>query len=140
IDRFCARLPEDDDVTPAPIAMLPYHVQPHAPLIERLVGKLQHVSVHPGGVVIADAPLVRYVPLERAPKGVVITQYDLRSIARIGLLKIDLLGNRALSSLESLPKSAPEPDAKTSALLREGRTIGCFQVETAATRALLRKI
>ena len=56
VDRFCARVPEDPDDAraPLPIATLPYHVQPHAALIERLVGKLQHVSVHPGGVVIAD--------------------------------------------------------------------------------------
>ena len=144
IDRFCARIPEDDvangEESPAPVAMLPYHVQTRAPLIERLVGKLQHVSVHPGGVVIADAPLVKYVPLERAPKGVVITQYDLGSIAKMGLLKIDLLGNRALSALDALPKDVPERDEATTALLREANTIGCFQIETAPMRNLLRKI
>lgn len=58
------------------------------------------MSVHPGGVVVADAPLERYVPLERATKGVLVTQYDMRSVAKIGLLKIDLLGNRALASLD----------------------------------------
>ena len=143
VDRFCARVPEDADDAraPLPIATLPYHLQPHAALIERLVGKLQHVSVHPGGVVIADGPLVRHAPLERAPKGVMVTQYDLRSVAKLGLLKIDLLGNRALAALEACgPAEVPASDRATSDALRAGRTIGCFQVETAAIRSVLRRV
>jgi DNA polymerase III alpha subunit len=139
VDRFCARM--TDEEAPPPTASLPYAVQPHVGLIERTVGKLQHVSVHPGGVVIGDGPLTAYTPLERAPKGVLVTQYDLRSIGKLGLLKIDLLGNRALAALEACGvSSAPGDDAATRAALERGQTIGCFQVETAATRSVLRKL
>jgi hypothetical protein len=68
-------------------------------LIERLVGKPRHVSVHPGGIVIAEPRIADWVPLERAAKGVVVTQYDMHSLAQLGMVKIDLLGNRALSAI-----------------------------------------
>ncbi|MBI5710852.1 MAG: DNA polymerase III subunit alpha [Candidatus Eisenbacteria bacterium] len=75
------------------------------PLAEalRLAGQLdgapRHLSVHCGGIVIADRPLTHYVPLEEATKGVVVTQFEMRAIERIGLVKMDLLGNRALTTI-----------------------------------------
>ena len=68
-------------------------------LAERLDGAPRHLSVHCGGIVIADRPLTYYVPLERAAKDVVVTQFEMRAIERIGLVKMDLLGNRALSTI-----------------------------------------
>ena len=61
-----------------------------------LVGAPDHLSVHPGGVVIAPGPLVDFVPVQWAPKGFLITQYDHGDVEAIGLPKIDLLGIRAL--------------------------------------------
>jgi DNA polymerase III alpha subunit len=55
--------------------------------------------VHCGGIVIADRALTHYVPLERAAKDVVVTQFEMRAIEAIGLVKMDLLGNRALSTI-----------------------------------------
>ncbi len=68
-------------------------------IADRLVGLPRHLGIHPGGLVIADGALDRYVPLEEAAKGIVVTQYEMRAIERIGLVKMDLLGNRALSVL-----------------------------------------
>jgi DNA-directed DNA polymerase III PolC len=68
-------------------------------LAERLDGAPRHLSVHSGGLVIADRPLTYYVPLERAAKDVVVTQFEMRAIEAIGLVKMDLLGNRALSTI-----------------------------------------
>jgi DNA polymerase III alpha subunit len=77
------------------------------PLIQRLVGRPRHLAAHPGGIVIGRGPLTDLLPLERAPKGVAITQYDFMAVARLGLVKIDLLGNRCLSELEeTLPSRA----------------------------------
>src|SRR5439155_473114 len=79
-----------------------------------------------------------HVPVERAPKGVLVTQFDMASLAGVGLVKIDLLGNRALSALQEAGESLggvpamPDGDAATCAALREGRTVGCFQIETPA--------
>src|SRR5262249_11835840 len=65
----------------------------------RLCGRPHHLSVHPGGIVITPKPIENYVPLQRAPKGVIITQMEKDAVEAIGLVKIDLLGNRGLATL-----------------------------------------
>ena len=127
------------------------------PLAERLLNFPRHLSVHPGGIVIADRRIDDHAPLELAAKGVVVTQYDKNSVEDIGLVKIDLLGNRCLTelqdTLEALRRDdAPSPvarqglsaipdrDPATVELLQSGHTIGCFQLESPAMRNLLRKM
>jgi DNA-directed DNA polymerase III PolC len=117
---------------------------------ERLDGFPRHLSIHVGGVVIADRPLTDLVPLERATKGLVITQYDMGPIERLGLIKMDILGQKGLSVIEDTSTWAaanhgarldtdalPRDDPETFRLLREGRTLGVFQIESPAMRALL---
>jgi DNA polymerase III subunit alpha len=65
----------------------------------RLRGLPRHLSIHPGGIVIAPQPMTEIAPTQLASKGVVITQFDLESIESLGLVKIDLLGIRGLSVL-----------------------------------------
>src|SRR5262249_45966850 len=67
-----------------------------------LVGVPRHLSVHPGGVVIAPGPMTDLAPRQLASKGILVTQLDLGSIARLGLIKIDLLGIRGLTVLGDL--------------------------------------
>lgn len=112
----------------------------------------RHVSVHPCGIVVSPDCLHRRVPLERAAKGVIVTQYDMHSIEQAGLLKIDLLGVRGLSvfydTFRLLKKrgvflemgSIPLNDRKTYELVGNGQTIGCFQIESPAMRGLLRNL
>jgi DNA-directed DNA polymerase III PolC len=148
VDGFCERLPRDDaDVeTPLPLALLTDRCRTAAPLIERLMGTFQHLSVHAGGIVIATPRIDQHAPLERAPKGVTVTQYDVHALARLGVAKIDLLGNRALAAIQETCRlagivlPATDADAATLDALREGRTIGSFQVETPAVRSTLRKL
>jgi DNA polymerase III subunit alpha len=66
---------------------------------DALLGIPRHLSVHPGGIVISSGTLADLVPTMLAPKGVVITQFDLDSVERLGLVKIDLLGIRGLTVL-----------------------------------------
>lgn len=115
-----------------------------------LLGMPRHLGIHPGGIVIADRPLADLVPLERAAKGIVVTQFAMDEIAAIGLVKIDLLGNRALSTvaeaaaltgvhpggLDAVP-SGGEPDPAVARLVAAGDTLGCFQIESPAMRHLL---
>ena len=82
---------------PVPVDALPASLRAAVPLIERLVGKLQHIAVHPGGIVIAEPSIVRYAPLERAPKGVLVTQYDMHSLAQLGLVTTDFTPKPALA-------------------------------------------
>ncbi len=119
-------------------------------LAERLDGAPRHLSVHCGGIVVADRPLTWYVPLERAAGDTVVTQFEMRAIERIGLVKLDLLGNRALSTIAECvtragpaapdPAAVPEDDAATAARVAAGDTLGCFQLESPAMRHLLRML
>ncbi|MBI2434940.1 MAG: DNA polymerase III subunit alpha [Candidatus Hydrogenedentes bacterium] len=172
---------------------------------EFIDGFPRHLSIHSGGVVIAPEALTRFTPLQRATKGIIITQYDMGPIEELGLIKMDLLGHRSLTviadtlasihenrgvtlDIEAVLQRAggkdqkdikdeknptahtPSPairnpqstihnplipyfpfpiphssfpissDPLTAQMLREGLTIGCFQIESPAMRALLRKI
>ncbi len=114
-----------------------------------LDGHPRHLSVHPGGVVIAPVPLTDLVPLQLAAKGVIITQYDLHSIEKLGLVKIDLLGIRALTvvaeSIELVQRheptfsreAIPDSDPASGDLLARADTIGCFQTESPGMRRTL---
>ncbi len=68
-------------------------------LAARLAGAPRHLSVHCGGLVIADRALTHYLPLERSTKGVVVSQFEMRAVEAIGLVKMDLLGNRAITTI-----------------------------------------
>ena len=123
-----------------------------------LIGLPDHLSVHPGGVVIAPGKLNELVPTYLAAKGLLVTQFDLESIERLGLVKLDLLGIRGLSVLGDVAEvlqtnqpgrflnpiealeAIPEEDPPTQELLRSGRTIGCFQIESPGMRATLKEI
>lgn len=118
-----------------------------------LEGFPRHLSVHPGGVVIAPAPLTRYLALERAAKGIVITQPDMYSVKELGLIKIDVLGQRSLAVVEEVVREEaergvkinfaafdPAADEATGELVGSGRTIGCFYIESPVMRTLLKRL
>ncbi len=119
---------------------------------EALIDTPRHFGLHPGGVVATPGPITDWVACQRAAKGVVVTQHDKDGVERLGLVKMDLLGNRALTvlddCLELLREAGIEPpdltalredDARTAELLRRGLTLGCFQVESPGMRNLLKQ-
>lgn len=119
-------------------------------LSQRLSGFPHHLSVHCGGVVITPGPIRRYAPLQRAQKGVVITQYDKDGVEDVGLVKLDLLGNRSLSTIREtidlikettgekpVPEALVDTDPDTISMLQAGNTVGCNQIESPAMRHLL---
>jgi DNA polymerase III alpha subunit len=59
----------------------------------------RHLGIHPCGTVISARPLARLAPLERATKGIVVTQYDMNAIEALGLIKMDLLGQRGFTTM-----------------------------------------
>ncbi|OLD06811.1 MAG: DNA polymerase III subunit alpha, partial [Firmicutes bacterium 13_1_40CM_3_65_11] len=111
----------------------------------------RNVSTHAAGVVIAPEPLVRYTPLQHGPKSeAVITQYDMKAVGDIGLLKIDFLGLQNLDIIATCVRlvrehrgididldAIPFDDAKTYELLSAGDTHGVFQLEGAGMRRML---
>jgi len=127
------------------------------PEIIRLATKLEdyprHMSVHCGGIVIVPDRIDRYVPVEPAPKGVPIIQWEKDQAEDAGLIKIDLLGNRSLAVIRDALAAVkenygieidyeqwdPTADAKTQDLIRRGDTIGVFYVESPSMRQLQQK-
>jgi DNA polymerase III subunit alpha len=128
----------------------------HREIVRRataLVGKPHHLSVHPGGVVITPAPLTDYAPLQHAPKGFAITQFDHGDVETLGLVKVDLLGIRALTVLADAarliqrhhdaafqPAQIPTDDVLTSTLLSHAETVGVFQCESTGAQRTLRQL
>jgi DNA polymerase III subunit alpha len=119
---------------------------------EWIDGFPRHLSTHAAGLVITPEPLTHYVPLQRAAKGVVISQYDKDPIEALGLIKMDLLGHRSLTVLDDVThavrenrgipldlETLPDADPLTADLLQQGKTMACFQIESPAMRALLQK-
>lgn len=119
----------------------------------------RHLSMHPGGVIVAPGRLTDLMPVMRSGgKDVVITQLDLESVEALGLVKIDLLGIRGLTVLgdvaefiqesqgDQYPTSlavlnlTPASDPAASNRIEKGETIGCFQIESPGMRATLREI
>jgi DNA polymerase-3 subunit alpha len=115
-----------------------------------LEGLPRHASTHAAGVVIADEPLVNYMPLYRGKKGEVVTQYDMKMVEKIGLVKFDFLGLRNLTVIANtialIASQGHTPldldnieltDADTYRLLSAGDTTGVFQLESSGMKDLL---
>jgi len=120
----------------------------------KLEGLLRHASRHAAGVVIADAPLDEMVPLyadkDRTEGALSITQYSMKFVEDIGLIKFDFLGLKnltliqdALALIEAGGKTPPDlarlpfDDADTYKLLARGDTVGVFQMEGSGMRRFL---
>ncbi len=119
---------------------------------QRLEGMTRHASVHAAGVVIAPKPLTEFVPLYKSQKDEIVTQWAMKEVERIGLLKMDFLGLSTLTliqdCIDEIKRTAgveididaiPLDDAKTFQLFSEGQTYGVFQFESSGMRELLRK-
>ncbi len=114
----------------------------------------RHLSMHCGGVVIVPDEIRRYVPVEYTAKRLPVIQWEKDQTEDAGLVKIDILGNRSLAvirdALAAIAKHAgrtidyetwdPLNDTATQDAIRRGDTIGCFYIESPATRLLLRKL
>jgi DNA-directed DNA polymerase III PolC len=74
-------------------------------LAQRIADFPRHLSIHPGGVIIAPDKITYYTPLEIAGKGLIISQYDMYAIEKLGLVKMDLLGVRSLTIVTDCMKS-----------------------------------
>lgn len=122
----------------------------------KLEGTIRQASTHACAVVIAEEPLVNYTPLQLPPGGGgngIVTQYSMKPIEDIGLLKMDFLGLKNLTIIEKTVKiikrtkkkdlsldDFPLDDKKTFKLLKEGLTTGVFQLESAGMKRYLREL
>lgn len=122
-------------------------------LAVQLEGTIRSHGVHAAGVVIAPDNIVNYVPLEKAQKGVIATQYSMGPIEELGLLKMDFLGLSNLTIIKNALRiikkvygeeididNVPLDDEKTFELLQRGDTTGVFQLESAGMKRYLRAL
>ncbi len=122
-------------------------------MAKKLEGLARHASTHAAGVLITPGKLLDYVPLYRGSRGEIVTQFDMKSVESIGLLKMDFLGLTTLSIIEDTlnmikekqgveveTSKIPLDDPDVFRLLVEGRTVGVFQLESSGMRDLLRRM
>jgi DNA-directed DNA polymerase III PolC len=105
---------------------LPVNDEPWKTILQvalRLDDAPRHLGIHPCGTVISPRPLTHLVPLERATKGIVVTQYDMNAIEALGLIKMDLLGQRGFTTmslaLDNIEKTAMESAVANTVILSE---------------------
>src|SRR3954447_2716283 len=118
----------------------------------KLEGLSRHAGMHAAGVVITPEPVTNYVPLYLTNRDEIVTQYDMRIVEKMGLLKMDFLGLRTLTVIDDAVKSVqhetgerieidtiPLDDPEVYRLFQEGRAKGVFQFESGGMVDLLRK-
>ncbi len=122
-------------------------------IAKSLEGLARHASTHAAGVVIANKPLMEYLPLQRGQNSEVMTQYAMKQVEAIGLVKFDFLGLKTLTvvdqTIQLIEKNRgikvelseiPLDDPEVYALLGAGSNLGIFQLESSGMRDLLIKL
>lgn len=112
-----------------------------------------NIGTHAAGVIIARDPLSDVVPVQRSKEGIIITQFAMSDIEKLGLLKMDFLGLRNLTIIDHTVKLIKErqgveveineislADEKTYEMLSRGETDGVFQLESSGMKALVRDL
>jgi DNA polymerase III subunit alpha len=164
VDKIAKMIPLAPDMTlDKAIKQVPElsQVAKNDPRIEKLLaysktleGLARHCSTHAAGVVIAPSALTNYVPLFKSSDDEITTQYDMKMVEEVGLLKMDFLGLRTLTviddSLRLIHENHPAADfdidnlalddKEVYKLFSRGDTIGIFQFESQGMRDYLRKL
>lgn len=122
-------------------------------LAKGVEGLARNASIHAAGVVISKDELTNYVPLQKMNNNEVVAQYEMNSLADIGVLKMDFLGLRNLTVMDEAVKlikrlrgkdidlnNLPLDDKKTYKLLQKGETHGIFQLESSGMRRYLKQL
>ncbi len=120
---------------------------------KRLEGLPRHTSTHAAGVVISQKPMDEYVPLSRGVDGMVTTQFTMTTLEELGLLKMDFLGLRTLTVIDSAVRLAEKDtgikididhidynDQKVLDSLGTGRTDGVFQLESSGMKNFVKEL
>ncbi len=115
-----------------------------------LEGLTRHASMHAAGVVIADRPLTDFCPLYKGPDNESVTQFDMKAVEKIGLVKFDFLGLKTLTVIDVALKiikrtrgidlkmhEIPLDDSMVYGELCQGDGLGVFQLESSGMRDLL---
>lgn len=112
-------------------------------------------SMHSCGIIISEEPITNFTALEMPPKGFPIIQFDMHVAEEIGFDKFDILSQRGIGHIDDTVKlikknqgidvnirdtSISKNEKTCNELLSQGKTIGCFYIESPAMRGLLRRL
>ena len=157
VDVVARAVPQELNITISMALKMPdlKNQYEESPKVKRLVdtamaleGMPRNISIHAAGVVITDQPISSYVPLS-VSNGTVVTQFDMDTVAKLGLLKFDFLALRYLTIIHDAEKlirdtdptfdieKLPLDDADTFKLISSGKTAGVFQLESGGMRQML---
>ena len=120
----------------------------------QLEGRVRNLGLHCGGIVIVPDEIRKYVPVQISAKGIPVIQWEKDQTEDAGFVKLDILGNRSLAvirdALHAIAQNTGHVidyatwdainDDTTKELICRGDTMGCFYVESPATRLLLRRL
>lgn len=121
---------------------------------KRLEGSIRNTSIHAAGIIISSEPLTNHIPICTSKDSeMAATQYSMNPVESVGMLKMDLLGLKTLTSITSCIEQIelaeqkkiiwtelPLEDRKTFALLQEGKTLGVFQMESGGMQELSKQL
>ncbi|AOE86985.1 error-prone DNA polymerase [Pseudomonas sp. TCU-HL1] len=149
------------DAAPSAERLREVGFDPESPVLRRvlaltneLIGFPRHLSQHPGGFVISDAPLDSLVPVENASMAErTVIQWDKDDLDLVGLLKVDVLALGMLSALRRCfalieryrgrrwtLATLPQGDTATYDMISRADTIGVFQIESRAQMSMLPRL
>jgi len=160
VDKIAKAIPEElnitlDDAIKKSTELHDYAEGDYRELIQHslvLEGMNRHASTHAAGVVIAPSDLTDFVPLYKSSQGDITSQYDMKGLEELGLLKMDFLGLRTLTVIDKAVKliklrgievdidGLQYDDQKVFELFTKGMTAGVFQFESSGMREFLKKL
>lgn len=124
-----------------------------ASISEKIEGYVRHLSTHPSAFIISSCSLAKKIPLTLSETGEIMSQYDMKSVEDLGLLKIDLINSLSLSLLGDVADMLKKKrninlnvseikydDKETFSVMKTGKTLGVFQLESFGIRTLAKKI
>ncbi len=123
-------------------------------LAKQLEGAIRSTGIHAAGVIISGQPLTEHMPVCTAKDSeMAVTQYSMKPAEKVGMLKIDFLGLKTLTSIEKATKAIAEStgrvirplelpldDVNAFQLLNQGKTLGVFQMESGGMQELARNL
>lgn len=160
VDVVAKAIPRDPSVTLDDAIALPElkALYDSSPQIKSLIdtareleGMPRNITIHAAGIVVSDKPITEYLPLATS-NGAIVTQFDMDTVAMLGLLKFDFLALRYLTIIDDASKSIrerlpdfdlnaiPLDDPKTYKLISDGNTLGIFQLESGGMRQMLTEL
>ena len=122
-------------------------------IARKIENHIRHLSMHPSAFIISCRDLTGMVPLTLSKTGEIMTQYDMDSIEKLGLIKTDLIGSISLSLISDVVKSLKKQrnididiseinydDERVFDIIKNGRTHCVFQLESSGIRSLAKKL